>query len=129
MKKTYRQKATKRLDGLLREIVRIRDENRCQWCGKSVKGSNSQPSHVIPKARCLHLRWDLLNVKLLCMSCHQKWHLNPVAGAEWFKSAYPARYEYVLAMQHKTTHWKKADYERIEANLKEKLADLKQRRT
>jgi len=99
-KTNKRRRIIKRLDNLVREVVRLRDDNTCQRCGKRVEGSDSQPSHVIPKGRCLYLRWDLLNVKLLCMACHRWWHLNPIAAAEWFKAKFPARYAYVKQYEH-----------------------------
>jgi len=126
-KTNKRRRIIKRLDNLVREVVRLRDDNTCQRCGKRVEGSDSQPSHVIPKGRCLYLRWDLLNVKLLCMACHRWWHLNPIAAAEWFKAKFPARYAYVKQYEHQRAAFKIADLERIEEVLKEKRDEPKKR--
>jgi len=125
MAKTPRQRIVKRLDDLLREIVRLRDNDTCQKCGKTVYGSNSQPSHVIAKGRCLLLRWDLLNVKLLCNSCHRWWHLNPINAASWFADRFPSRYDYVKQYEYKLSRMRMSDFQQIESLLKAKLQDLK----
>ena len=124
--KTSRQKAVKRLDDLARQIVRLRDEDTCQRCGKKVYGSDSQPSHVIPRRQSLFLRWDLLNLKVLCNPCHRWWHLNPLEAGAWFATKWPARTQYL--MEHKQrplATWYKRDFEVAENRLNEKLNDLK----
>jgi len=129
MKKSPRQRIVKRLDGLLREVIRLRDEDTCQKCGKKVYGSNSQPSHVIPKSQSLLLRWNLWNVKLLCNACHRWWHLNPLDSAFWFRQTWPVRN--LLLQEHKHNigrSWKMSDFEKVEAELKQKLEDLKGKR-
>lgn len=106
----------KRLDDYTREKVRERDKHRCVWCGKRVEGFNSQVSHVIPKGRSLHLRWDMSNVKLLCAYCHnEKWHKR-AEGRKWFDEKYPERAEYVDANQNTTvkrSSFVKEKYEEI----------------
>lgn len=129
MKTKNRRAIVKRLDTLLRDIIRLRDENTCQRCGRRVEGSNSQPSHVIPKSRSLGLRWNLLNVKLLCIACHRWWHLNPFEAGFWFAEQWPARYVYLQNREHKLVRsWKALDLEAVEAQLKEKLEELKEQK-
>lgn len=97
----------KKLDGIVRELVRRRDNDRCQWCLKYVQGSDSQPSHVITKGSCFYLRWDLNNVKLLCYHCHSfRWHLMS-EGRKWFDKAFPERAAYVEANKHQIVRGKR----------------------
>ena len=97
MKRSKRKRLTNRLDDLCRQIVRLRDDNRCQWCNKQVEGQDSHPSHVLPKGRgASWRRFDLLNIKLLCFNCHrQKWHASPVMASAWFIDKFPVRAKYL----------------------------------
>lgn len=119
-KKTWRQRLTKTNDDLLRLVVRARDENRCQWCNKYVEGSDSHPHHIIHKGGSLYLRWDLLNVVILCKKCHSKYHHRETDGLPWFQRTFPARWAYLEPLKNKLTDWRKADYERIRDGLKAK---------
>ena len=95
-KKSPRAKLYKILDDLCREIVRKRDNNTCQKCGKPVKGQNSHPSHVYGKKAYPHMRHDLQNVKILCYYCHRQWwHRQPIEAYLWFKEKFPERYDYL----------------------------------
>lgn len=126
-KRSERKRLTKRLDDLCREIVRIRDKDTCQHCGKHVEGQDSHPSHVVPKGKgASQRRWDLLNIKVLCFSCHRWWHDNPTESGRWFVEAFPARQAYL-----ETYRWGKPapiSTEQMRALveiLKRKLNDLK----
>ena len=99
-------KLKKALDGIMREIIRIRDNNTCQWCGKSIFGRDSQPSHVKPKSIYGFLRFDEQNIKLLCLHCHRKWHLDPLLAKDWFKLRFPDRYEYLEKRGTQQKQWK-----------------------
>jgi|SRR3990167_5919575 len=97
-RKTNRQKVIKDLDGLMIDIVRLRDNYTCQHCGKRVTKKNAHVSHVIPRSAGNKLRWDLQNLKVLCFHCHINWwHKNPTEASEWFKSKFPERYKYLQA--------------------------------
>ena len=86
----------KKLDDLCREIVRLRDKNTCQHCGKYVTGVNSHCSHVVPKSKGYVLRWDLRNLKVLCFHCHINWwHKNPREAGAWFDDTFPERAKYI----------------------------------
>ena len=114
-----RKTLIKRLDDLVRKIVRKRDRDRCCWCGKAVRGRDSQVSHVI-RRRLYFARWDLNNVKLLCGHCHALWHDNQLQGASWFKMRYPERHEYLLELRKtKVGTWKDWELLEIEDNLKQ----------
>ena len=92
MAKTERRKLTDKLDGLIREIIRIRDDNKCQRCHKTIEGCNSHPCHVVATGRGASVRrWDLLNIFLGCMHCHRWWHNNPLEAADFFRKTFPAR--------------------------------------
>lgn len=95
-KKKSRKSKVKELDELVKKIVRKRDENRCQWCGKYVTGSNCHVSHVIPRSKGYALRWDLQNLKVLCYHCHiNVWHKNPIEASAWFDYEFPYRADYL----------------------------------
>lgn len=86
----------KQLDTLSKDIVRKRDGNNCQHCYKWVEGSNRHCSHVIPVSAGNKLRWDPLNMKILCYHCHINWwHKNPLRAAEWFQETFPERWQYL----------------------------------
>ena len=88
----------KRLDYVSRELVKIRDNHTCQRCGKKVWGTNCHASHVIPCSAGNKLRWDLMNMKVLCWYDHfHFWHLNPTDSGEWFKNKFPDRWAYLEA--------------------------------
>lgn len=96
-KKTVRRKLKDKLETLVKEIVRIRDNRTCQYCGKmDLQGANCHVSHVIPRSKSLLLSFDLTNLKVLCYHHHINWwHKNPVEAGEWFKYKFPERWEYL----------------------------------
>lgn len=121
MKKTPRAKLIKQLDKLSKDVVRKRDGNICQHCGKWCEGSNRQVSHVIPVSAGNKLRWDPLNMKILDYHCHLNWwHKNPMASAEWFASKYPDRWLY-LKQQQGTYKFTLTELENLVVELKNQL--------
>ncbi len=124
--KTERRKLKDKLDVICREIIRIRDDNRCQRCHKPVEKSNAHCSHVIPKSRGDTLRWDLINLKLLCFHCHiNKWHKDPMEAYEWFAKAFPARWRYLESRRHTSVKFTIQDLKDLRDELKLKLKQLK----
>lgn len=101
--------AQKKLTKLTREFVLERDNNRCQKCGKFVKG-NAHLSHIIPKARGNRLRWEPKNLLIKCFRCHNWWHNNPTESEKWFKKKFPQRWAYLQEHQHDTVKWTVEDY-------------------
>ena len=98
MAKTERKKLIDKLDELSKDVVRQRDGNTCQHCKKWVEGSNRHVSHVIPVSQGNKLRWDPLNMKVLCYHCHINWwHKNPMRASEWFQMTFPDRWAYLQA--------------------------------
>lgn len=97
-KKTPRGKLIKQLDDLSKQIVRLRDGNTCQKCRKWVEGSNRQVSHVIPVSAGNKLRWEPLNMKVLCYHDHLNfWHKNPMEASAWFAETFPDRWKFLQA--------------------------------
>lgn len=94
--KTDKRKIKDKLDKIVKEIVKIRDESTCQHCFKIVSGSDCHGSHVIPVSRDGRLAFDPLNIKVLCYHCHLNWwHKHPVESGEWFTKTFPERWEYL----------------------------------
>ncbi len=126
MAKSKRQKLIKEMDDLCRAIIRLRDDDTCQMCQKKVYGSNSHPSHVLAKSTHIHLRHDLLNIKLLCFHCHKWiWHIDPLIVHGWFKDKFPDRYDYLMSNRHDPSKDTITELEDRRDALKEKLKQLK----
>ena len=119
--KSPRKKLKDKLEKIVKEIVRLRDNRTCQYCGKeNLEGANCHVSHVIPRSQSLLLQYDLINLKVLDFRHHlQWWHLNPVEAGIWFKDKFPERWAY---LEEKIMLPKRSikDYE-----LEEKLVELK----
>lgn len=93
---TKRSQIRKKLDLLVKDIVKKRDRYTCQHCHKLVSGSNCHVSHVIPVSASLDLAYDLNNLKVLCYHCHINWwHKNPIEAGQWFREAFHDRAAYL----------------------------------
>ena len=117
-----------RLDKLVMQAVRLREKMICEKCGKRVSGQDAQTSHVKPKGLYPMLRFDLLNVQLLCYHCHiYWWHKDPLEASVWFEGKYPTTAKELerRALETRTGRFGQQDYEDIETNLKEKIKDYK----
>lgn len=95
-----KSKRIKKLKAKLEKIsiayIKERDEFTCQKCGLKVEGHNCQASHVIPRSHSLRLKFDPLNLKVLCFYHHKRfWHESPVEAGEWFKRVYADRWYYL----------------------------------
>ena len=97
-KKSPRKKLKDKLEKVVKEIVKIRDNRTCQMCGKKdLTGANCHVSHVIPRSQSLLLMFDTLNLKQLCFHCHiNLWHKNPIDSAKWFLDKFPERWAYLI---------------------------------
>ncbi|KKK89771.1 hypothetical protein LCGC14_2729740 [marine sediment metagenome] len=94
--KTPLQKLHDKCWAMAKKVVYLRDHGQCQHCFKRVEGINAHTSHVLPKGTHGALRYLLLNLKLLCFYCHRNWwHYNPVEAGEWFRQAFPDRWEII----------------------------------
>ena len=86
----------KNLEKLVKDYVKKRDNYTCQKCGEKVTGSNCHASHVIPVSRSGYLQFEPLNMKVLCYHDHINWwHKHPVESGQWFREAFPERWEYL----------------------------------
>lgn len=86
----------KRLEKLVKDYVKRRDEYTCQRCGLVVEGSNCHASHVIPVSRSGYLQFEPLNMKVLCYHDHINWwHKHPVEAGKWYTDKFPERWEYL----------------------------------
>lgn len=95
-KKPTRGDLTKKLVSTAKQIVRLRDGNICQHCGTYCEGSNRQASHVRPESAGTSLRWNPINIKILCYHCHLNWwHKNPLEAGKWFREAFPERAAFI----------------------------------
>ena len=126
-RKISRKGLIKKLDNTCAQIIKIRDEHRCQMCGKYVTGSDAHCSHVLAKSRGYFLRWNLLDMKLLCRRCHfDNWHRNPTIGGVWFRDKFPARMKYLDNLKpNRLDKWNDAKLLGILAELQTKLNELK----
>jgi len=102
-----------RLDKLVKDFVKKRDNYTCQHCGKQLEPSNCHGSHVVPVSGGNQFRFDPINIKTLCWHCHLSWwHKNPVEASNWFKNKFPDRYEYLFGKPRQT---KKFTIDELEA--------------
>ena len=126
MAKSERKRLTDRLDEVCRKVIRERDNNQCQRCGKIIEGSNSHPCHVVAKGNGASLRrWDLLNIFLGCISCHRWWHDNPTESGKWFAEKFSAREAYLEIYRYgKPARITTSEMETLHEVLKQKLKDL-----
>jgi len=116
-------KLMKKLEKLVKDYVRRRDNYTCQWCGKCVTGSNCHVSHVIPVSAGGAFRFDPLNMKVLCYHCHLNvWHKDPIGAQKWFSEKFPKRYEYLFDRSQNDRLKKWTDFE-LEEEIK-KFANL-----
>ncbi len=97
--KTPLQKMHDKCWAMAKKIIYLRDYGQCQYCFNLVKGANAHTSHVFPKSTHGAIRYDLLNLKLLCYHHHINWwHKNPIESGKWFKEAFPDRMVYLEKM-------------------------------
>ena len=91
---------TKKLVDIAKWCAKERDMNVCQWCKAEVSGCNAHGSHVLNVGTNKSMELDPENIKCLCYHCHMnRWHKDVLAAAEWFKSEFPDRYDYLMEMR------------------------------
>ena len=95
-KKTPKQKAKARLEKLVKDHVKERDNYTCRYCGAQVYGSNCHAAHVIPVSACGRLAFDPANLIVLCYHHHINWwHKNPTEAGPWFRDNWPETMAYL----------------------------------
>jgi len=54
----------------------------------------------------------------MCQRCHLWWsHKNPLDFTEWFKTKYPARYDYLMENRNKIIKRTEEDYKTLLENI------------
>lgn len=125
-KKFSVRKTINKLDDLARIAVRLRENMVCEKCGRKCTNRDAQSSHVLPKSTHPMLRFELLNIQLLCYHCHMFWwHKDIIAAYEWFKKKFPVSYKQLIKMDEATRggRFGQQDYEDIEIKLRGKIKD------
>lgn len=79
----------------LKQAMQCRDHDECVRCGVYCFGESQHMSHVYRAGRCGYLKYDLQNVKTLCVKCHRFWHDYEVESGLWFREKFPERWEYL----------------------------------
>ena len=126
MKKTPRKKLKDDLDEICRVYIRLRDRMICQMCGKNVQKSNAHCSHVVPRSRGNALRWDEMNLKLLCFHCHINiWHKDPLRSGEWFMKKFPERIDYLSERYFVTKKFSIPELQEMLEEYEDKVLDMK----
>lgn len=122
LKKINRSTLIKKLDIIIRAVVKARDNYTCQRCSKKVEGTNCHASHVIPISHGNNLRWDPINMKVLCYHCHINWwHKNPTESGEWFRNKFPERQKYLDSEKNKLVQFKDWQLEVMLVALEQRL--------
>ena len=66
----------------LRRIVRLDAGHKCQACGREVEGKQGNVHHHYPVAQHYAVRFEPLNLRYLCVSCHRNEERNPLRGCD-----------------------------------------------
>lgn len=101
IKKATMTQVRKKCVALAKKIAKHRDKYRCRRCWKLTSGHDRQWSHVIAESRDKRLSCDPRNIKVLCYSCHVRWHECPTESGERYKITFPEDRAYLDNM-HKT---------------------------
>lgn len=99
-KRASQATARKACYALLRQILSLRDGERCFRCGKTER---LQMSHIYPKGRYRSMEMEPYNLQLLCVVCHLFWwHKNPVEAHEWLQAVWPKEWLSRLKLMSQT---------------------------
>jgi len=112
-KKTHRKILYKKLDDVVRQIVRKRGS--CERCGNP----NIQTAHIFSR-RNLSVRWDLDNVLALCLRCHIFWaHKEPILFTEFVKEKMGTKkFNQLRKKADASKHWEIEELEDLLEKLK-----------
>lgn len=111
------------LHGLMKELLILRDGEKCLKCTKT---NALQMSHIYPKGHYRRMEFDPYNLKLLCVGCHLYWwHRNPMEARDWLASVLPNdRLDY-LKTRSLVTGGPLPDYNLIKLDLENEIRKLK----
>ena len=114
MRTRSRKGLVKSLDDLTRTLLRLKQENTCEYCGLYVEGRNSQVHHIRSR-KYYETRWDLRNMVLLCASCHR----------DWFRERYPECAEWIDEVRKTPPEtYRNTDLLAIEQDLKRQIKEM-----
>jgi|ERR1035437_2497205 hypothetical protein len=113
----------KAVNGLLRELIVLRDGESCLRCKKTTA---LQMSHIYPKGHYRKLEYDEQNLKLLCVGCHLFWwHKSPMEAQQWLTAILPKdRLDY-LKLRSQVNDKTPFDFNLIKLYLQQEIAKLK----
>lgn len=102
--------------------ARKRDNDTCQYCGKSkAQGYAIHGSHILPEGTYVSMSADVDNIIALCSVHHlsganprmgkkePSWHGDPLLFAKWFENKWPGRHHELMvrARENKVVNWEK----------------------
>lgn len=117
-----RKELIKICDELCRQIVKIRDGGKCQVCGKK----EVHVAHIYSKGANPSLRFNPLNLVLLCPKHHLYWaHRSPIEFSEWVKNHLGEEKFFELRKQANLPVFK-LDLNLVKIELEQKLKNIKQ---
>jgi hypothetical protein len=102
--KSARQKQIDRLHALLKIACLKRDKYQCVMCGRPVTKyplsdfDRFDVSHIFAKSAWPLVRFNLLNVKILCRKDHDWWGAHPNEADDWIQRYLgPHKYAQLIA--------------------------------
>lgn len=111
------------LYGLLRQLIGLRDRERCIRCSKTER---LQLSHIYPKGKHKRLAYDPDNLKLLCVGCHLFWwHKSPIEAWEWLSQTIDPERLKRLRLRANTVDKSPFDFELYNLWLEQEIKKLK----
>jgi len=118
---TSHKKLIKKLDDLVRQIVRLRDTECC--CGKRLE-DNMQVSHFVSR-RVHALRWDLRNVAGSCPGCNLRHNYDPLPYTRWMLRTWgKSVMDDLFEAKNKISKLTNSDLEEIKQSLEVELQKL-----
>ena len=110
-------------DRLFAEVIKLRDEDTCQWCG--IKDNKKRDTSHFHSRRKFSTRYDPDNACRLHKSCHDFFHAHPNIHVEfWQKRLGSKRYEELNVRANLILKRTKANEEAIRADLQKQIKIL-----
>ncbi len=103
------------INGLLRQVIILRDGERCLKCSGTER---LQMSHIYPKGKYRKMEFDEQNLKILCYGCHiHWWHKNPIEAHEWLEQTIEKKRLERLKLRARTIDKSTIDYKLLKLYL------------
>jgi 5-methylcytosine-specific restriction endonuclease McrA len=114
-KKISRKGIRAKLDKLVKDFVKERDNYICQHCGKKLSKEDCHASHIIPISAGLWWAYESRNIITMCFHCHINWwHKNPVEAGEWYRNTFPEEWAYLQVLKSQIKSRPIKTYELVE---------------